>query len=762
VADKRNPKFLPGLNDTVAQPPVSLVEQLRSQLRDQPTGYQGGVPFPSAAAAPLMAAGDVPPKRAVAGPITSVLGNSDKDYDEGFAQGNAAAKKVARDLGSVWNPAEPLSTAFSLLDKSPLVGKLGIERSGEDGERRRATFQFVNEDRNREMEVGPPNPLLEGDPASDEILNTFRRYPQGYWAWACVRTHGDTQTWEPAPKATIDAYLKNPEGRVAEIRFLPKFDDVDYKDGQWSFSYTGKPAYRAGESDSITADDAFELMRLGRTQMTREQRKRISKKFMALAEKAKLQVHKGQQLAYMGDLAVQVAEYDLSTLKVGLDAARAACRAQYADDPETGWFIDADQSTVRILPYDEACTAPIDKVEFIPRFDNLERQGEHLVFFYKSEEVHRRYLDQRAIDIMRAVCQTMPLSELAAMPHIQKMLSGMSDMAGEIEQWLKAEEPEDPIPTWDNIHHDAAGTCILSRKGQPVWSGDATQAFLRMKDITAAVDPRHKDRITKFTRLQIKRLEQARDQREFFAKRLEEAKVAARGYKAWVGQEIKFQRPAHSGLHRLIQAQKDTRVFYSNNAPGYVNDLKSTLTVDKAVPFVIEHNWAAVIDTAKITENSDSVDAPLPFDETVFEFKANNVHIIVYQSEHTSATFAEFGDFWFCAAGVAPDVADQVKAICIMLDAEVAVTEQIRTPEKQNKHRIAHGKVPLRDYHIVSLARRKRSDPNPFLDPDREFTRKRLHLVRSHLRHYPTHTTRIPWHLRGDPDLGYIDKEYRL
>ena len=41
-------------------------------------------------------------------------------------------------------------------------------------------------------------------------------------------------------------------------------------------------------------------------------------------------------------------------------------------------------------------------------------------------------------------------------------------------------------------------------------------------------------------------------------------------------------------------------------------------------------------------------------------------------------------------------------------------------------------------------------------------TGKRLHFVRGHWRRYEEHKTWIRWRLRGDPDLGFIDKSYRI
>jgi hypothetical protein len=38
----------------------------------------------------------------------------------------------------------------------------------------------------------------------------------------------------------------------------------------------------------------------------------------------------------------------------------------------------------------------------------------------------------------------------------------------------------------------------------------------------------------------------------------------------------------------------------------------------------------------------------------------------------------------------------------------------------------------------------------------------RLHFRRGHYRHYPNHKLWIRWCLVGNPDLGFIDADYRL
>lgn len=78
-----------------------------------------------------------------------------------------------------------------------------------------------------------------------------------------------------------------------------------------------------------------------------------------------------------------------------------------------------------------------------------------------------------------------------------------------------------------------------------------------------------------------------------------------------------------------------------------------------------------------------------------------------------------------------------------------------------NHQRERRGRLPLADYHVVMLAHRRRLEPLP-RDPGAEVTRKRLHFRRGHWRHYANHKTWIKWMLVGDPDLGFVDKEYRL
>jgi hypothetical protein len=93
------------------------------------------------------------------------------------------------------------------------------------------------------------------------------------------------------------------------------------------------------------------------------------------------------------------------------------------------------------------------------------------------------------------------------------------------------------------------------------------------------------------------------------------------------------------------------------------------------------------------------------------------------------------------------------------LDAEVAVHSVVRAPHALNVKRKNEGKIPIFDHHIVKLSDRHRASAKRFGDTHKS---PRLHFRRGHWRHFQTHKTWIKWMLVGDPELGFVDKEYRL
>lgn len=262
-----------------------------------------------------------------------------------------------------------------------------------------------------------------------------------------------------------------------------------------------------------------------------------------------------------------------------------------------------------------------------------------------------------------------------------------------------------------------------------------------------------------------------------------------------------LQRLGESGFHKLMEAysDKDVMVPSVGNVPEYLAKTMQEVGKASATIFVVQHDWAAALKNATDFEGGEWM---MPGEHTVFEFRISGRRVILMcGTEGESDSKLSFVSLhvetksgrWLLACAydvnsdgawvpldtvtkVSPDSANvckpvmelcraQVRAISISLEAKVAETEIIRAPHKLNQARERKGKPPIWDYHVVNLAHRKRyapRAPEPGDIAEDEKHHRRLHWVRGHTRYYPNHKVWIKWHLRGDPDLGFIDKEYRL
>lgn len=232
-----------------------------------------------------------------------------------------------------------------------------------------------------------------------------------------------------------------------------------------------------------------------------------------------------------------------------------------------------------------------------------------------------------------------------------------------------------------------------------------------------------------------------------------------------------LQKNDCSRLHRLVDAHHEARVYdvQSEERPF------PAVLAEGAHPFVVAHDWAAVLGNASDIEG----DIVLPYPHCAFEFRygGRNVIVIAFQRQddkdpgsHPAAIGffeARNGD-WCSMGGVGlddyPEGAacfwwKQIRAICIALDAEVASHEVKRAPHALNVKRAKAGHTPLYDFHVVDLAKRHRLASKT---SGQSGSKKRLHFCRGHWRHFESHKTWIRWCLKGDPDLGFVDKEYSL
>lgn len=249
-----------------------------------------------------------------------------------------------------------------------------------------------------------------------------------------------------------------------------------------------------------------------------------------------------------------------------------------------------------------------------------------------------------------------------------------------------------------------------------------------------------------------------------------------------------FQLEANdcSRIHKLHEAFRAGRVINVGKtlAPPDTTDLMGQQWINGNQPFVVQHDWAAAFKNA-----TDYADGPfrLPYDLCAFEFRISGVTVIVmvtqpeaegilttpnrfedieFSGPHFSMPFIQCaGGYWYCVGQRCEDqwmkyAWKQIRAICIALDAEVATHDTIRAPAAVNDKRNAKGAPPLHDFHIVKLRGREARQ----LLPSAGGTHRspRMHFRRGHWRHFATHKTWIRWMLVGNPELGFIDKAYRL
>lgn len=259
--------------------------------------------------------------------------------------------------------------------------------------------------------------------------------------------------------------------------------------------------------------------------------------------------------------------------------------------------------------------------------------------------------------------------------------------------------------------------------------------------------------------------------------RLQEHQAAIHEVFYWSAESgLKIERPDGPSFRQLRKAVAEKRTVCLSKDPYAEVD---ALTMEKEVfcraeILVVEHDWAAAFEGSNIEDAS----VRLPYDVCAFEFKFSGRNVIAFATQadeeivFSPAVLCD--DIWMLTDFVLPldfdplderatcielmtAIADQIKAACIALDAEVARSEAVREPYTSASKGVAQ---PPRTYHVVSLARRAgRLQYTGTAETGRHM---RLHFRRGHWRHFEDHRTWIKWMLVGDPDLGFVDKEYRL
>lgn len=257
----------------------------------------------------------------------------------------------------------------------------------------------------------------------------------------------------------------------------------------------------------------------------------------------------------------------------------------------------------------------------------------------------------------------------------------------------------------------------------------------------------------------------------------------------WMASPLVLQKQDGTKYHDLIEAlQKGDRLYrFGMGEPLGPPPEGKHFGVDAPL-FHIEHDWASLF--SKSSETPGMVQLPFPY--TAFEMVISRVRVcsIAYQLEDTKIGLTLFAEIspkkWMSIAiweysengpweevsssssevkwksNLIELVGKQIIATSIMLESEVAESEIVRAPHKLNKARQRRGERPLKDYHVVKLAKRHRTFPlNQEYGGDKRRS-PRLHFRRGHWVHYANHKTWRKWCLVGDVELGWVDKMYEL
>jgi hypothetical protein len=243
---------------------------------------------------------------------------------------------------------------------------------------------------------------------------------------------------------------------------------------------------------------------------------------------------------------------------------------------------------------------------------------------------------------------------------------------------------------------------------------------------------------------------------------------------------LRIERPSQPSFRRLRKAVAEGRTVYLGKDPvAHVPAMDFEKEVFcHAEIMVIEHDWAAAFSESNI----DDAAIRLPYDVCAFEFMFAARPVIAFaiqvDADIVFCPAVYHDDAWLLTDFVLPldfdpldercgfmielldAIASQIKAACIALDAEVAQSETVREPHAGavGNHRAA----AMKPHHVISLARRRARLPRAEGAGNDPHTRKRLHFRRGHWRHFEVHKTWIKWMLVGDPDMGFVEKHYRL
>ena len=189
---------------------------------------------------------------------------------------------------------------------------------------------------------------------------------------------------------------------------------------------------------------------------------------------------------------------------------------------------------------------------------------------------------------------------------------------------------------------------------------------------------------------------------------------------SWANGELRLERPQSSSLHLMVEYDR------ANSMGEFARALDDTQVV------VVEHDWGASV---------PPVDGEwrLPYPLMCWEFRISGVRVLAFTDAETTEVpqlYCVYGrddhwvidDFYYSVTGgatlgrgiphrvrtdgwggdlefrrVATMVHSAIRAVCIMLDAQVARAEHVAASGTLVQRRVAQRKTPPRDHVVVRL-----------------------------------------------------------
>jgi hypothetical protein len=199
-------------------------------------------------------------------------------------------------------------------------------------------------------------------------------------------------------------------------------------------------------------------------------------------------------------------------------------------------------------------------------------------------------------------------------------------------------------------------------------------------------------------------------------------------------------------------------------------DLEKTFENPDTQIFLVEHKWDQVFDNVE--------EMHLPFERMAMEFQISGKRVILTSHRTNSHTLIpsmipwismKIGGIW--TAWLTVDhkqpgyekFFDYIYRLALgtlaAMDTEAAESVLHPAPKFINQKRIKKGKPLLLSFHTLKIKKRAHIDheSKPYQGI------RRLHWRRGHWRQYEGHERIwIKSHLVGNPDLGFIDKHYKI